>query len=859
MPYVMNGIGTWYWGKRNIYKEAGSCEFCKAFCELSSYDTTLYFVIVFVPIFPLGKKRILKQCSRCEQHRVLKLKEWHQNKAKSIEEAFTQFRSSPTPENLTMTLSLLMSYQDKKSFEDLAQTVEKQMSQNVDLLDTLGAGYEKFGALDKAEAAYRQSLRITPSPSIQNILGRALLLQNRPDEAKTVLQRILIEKKLDQIGYLFLLVEGFQAQGRHQDALDVLNDCKRAFPEVSSDAGLKGEWTQYQKLAEKHSDRNKKIKAPHLIVANNRAYQRGEWKASIPGLISLGLFLLIIFAFLSSASNAGSNRKFFLVNGLHRPYQILINGQKLPLSATSYREIYLSEGTIQFQIEDPEIKTPLQSVQVETSFWSRPFNNYTFIINPDQTALLIREETTYSVNPNPNMVNPYKIYTGSDFYKFEGLDFEFAVFPETYSLSSKTATVKKTRIELLSKATPEENLPLLWDQTIKQEMRKDYFQKQLSFMPDQDTYLYALSAILSPEEMISFVKPKLDHRPIFVGWHRVYQNLILLNHPEIALIQEYQELLKKEPENGDLFYLLGAITPEFHTAKDLYQKAIQQKNPSAEAYYVLALQELGAANFSRALDLARTAKKLNVRPLDSDRLIREALMASNQFVELLLNLRQKQVKTPNNGEWIADEVLVLKHSGQGTQISKVVAQFTQYLSKLSGCTPEILENWKTYFKTLEIYADHNNTGYLEELKKMKDVPWALFQTALLEDRLEEAWEHLQTEQDNHYDDYLLLGAVCQIRQKSDLERKILQAVIEEFQKSGSFSEQILANAFLGKIKLAPEDVFALPLFPAQKIPVLLILSTMDPENKERYFSQAKQLNYSMRFPYWIYQEILESK
>ena len=68
MPSVVNGIGTWYYGKKNLCQYSGSCEFCGCEGELLSYDTTLYFTFVFIPVIPLGKKRIMSQCPNCQRH-----------------------------------------------------------------------------------------------------------------------------------------------------------------------------------------------------------------------------------------------------------------------------------------------------------------------------------------------------------------------------------------------------------------------------------------------------------------------------------------------------------------------------------------------------------------------------------------------------------------------------------------------------------------------------------------------------------------------------------------------------------------------------------------------------------------------
>src|SRR5262249_40086105 len=84
MPTVINGVGTWYYGKRRIHCAKGTCAFCQRLGELQSYDTTLYFVFVFVPLVPLANKRVLEACPSCSKHRAISLKQWEANKTQGI-------------------------------------------------------------------------------------------------------------------------------------------------------------------------------------------------------------------------------------------------------------------------------------------------------------------------------------------------------------------------------------------------------------------------------------------------------------------------------------------------------------------------------------------------------------------------------------------------------------------------------------------------------------------------------------------------------------------------------------------------------------------------------------------------------
>src|SRR5687768_9842074 len=93
MPSTINGIGTWYWGKQNIIARNSACEFCGGFGQLKSYDTTLYFVAVFIPLIPLGRKRVLDDCPHCQKHRVISLNKWEKQKTESLMSGISEWQA----------------------------------------------------------------------------------------------------------------------------------------------------------------------------------------------------------------------------------------------------------------------------------------------------------------------------------------------------------------------------------------------------------------------------------------------------------------------------------------------------------------------------------------------------------------------------------------------------------------------------------------------------------------------------------------------------------------------------------------------------------------------------------------------
>ena len=95
MPATINGIGTNYIGKRHIEKHVGVCEKCGQTVTLTSYETRTWFVILFIPIIPLGRKMVLDYCPKCTAHRVVPLVEWQRIKDEAVADALRKTKEHP--------------------------------------------------------------------------------------------------------------------------------------------------------------------------------------------------------------------------------------------------------------------------------------------------------------------------------------------------------------------------------------------------------------------------------------------------------------------------------------------------------------------------------------------------------------------------------------------------------------------------------------------------------------------------------------------------------------------------------------------------------------------------------------------
>src|SRR5262249_5672886 len=267
----------------------------------------------------------------------------------------------------------------------------------------------------------------------------------------------------------------------------------------------------------------------------------------IAPLIVLGLLVW----YLGAAVWLGQARQVYLVNGTAQPYTVAVNGREQRLPPGAPTTVQVREGEVLV-----EGRAGIQNVapvrcRVETSFFTRPFTRPTFVINPDQEAILIREETTYSAKPG-GAEPPGEVHLGQPFYTFTGIDYEFAPFPNSLEVQ-EGQTAKKSRVGLVPDLTSQVRLGLA-TQVLSRPQQLDYARHLLNLDPGDVVALEWLLGQLSDEEGLTLLRERLDVRPLLVEWHRAYQSLMDKAHPEEDLRPFYQKLVEDTGQQADAVY-----------------------------------------------------------------------------------------------------------------------------------------------------------------------------------------------------------------------------------------------------------------------------------------------------------------
>ena len=262
------------------------------------------------------------------------------------------------------------------------------------------------------------------------------------------------------------------------------------------------------------------------------------------------------------------------------------------------KPIRVAEGDVELLFADAKLGMPPVRARIETSFWTRPFAQHAFIINPDQAALILQEQTTYAANPQlapPSL--PAVLHFGRAFYHVAGMDYEFEEFPQTLQVKG-TQTITKSRVGLVPSLSDDARVDLI-AQRIPDAEQSQFCQRLLRLDPSHVLLLRLLAARLDAAEMVKILEPRLNDRPILVDWHRVYQSMMEKAEPRTDLRPRYEKLLAETKGSAIALYLLGRAQPDLDKSNKIYRQAAEANPPSGHALCGLGYRALCEGRFPR--------------------------------------------------------------------------------------------------------------------------------------------------------------------------------------------------------------------------------------------------------------------
>lgn len=834
MPTVVNGIGTWHYGKRRIHRRRGTCPFCHRLADLESYDTTNYFVVAFVPLLPLGSKRVLEACPACQRFRVTPLKKWEQAKARDVAAVLSQLEENPDDRETTLkALGLATTYQDEPLFNKLAAGLAGHRPDDADLQRQLAAGYAYFGRWDQAEAAYRAALVAREDPEVRDQLAVVLLKQGRPDAAREYLRDILPSRNQDRIGLIQLLIEGYQAEGRHQDALDLMAQRDAAFPELAS---LK-EFIKQRKLSEKNLDSGKPIRSTALGDPSRAGSSEGGPGARLARFVGPAVAVALLAWYFGAAVWISHNRTVHLVSGSPKPYAVAVNGVEHQLAPGAELAVAVPEGEVTLEFPGRPLPIAPETVEVSSPFFSRPFARHTFVVNPDRLAVVVWEQRIYSSQPGaaPPAAAP-RPNMGRALYSFEGIDYEFEDFPQ--QIRGKGSVLTRSRVSALPPLSPEVRLTAARG-LLQPNAHVDTVKRSLLFDPDDSFTFEWLLGHSTPNDALAFVTAGLDVRPPLVLWHRAYQDLTEKTNPGDDLTPRYRKLVEECPGNGDALYLLARVAQDADEADQTLRRAAAAQPPSAYALYAVGYRAVEQGEFDEAVRWMD--KAVAVAP--SNFMLRKGrcigLFAAGHYKAIREELHADEQSAESRTTALMDEVRFYAAIGDAAAARAVAGRVGELVPDSER--DRARRTLDAIIDTTLCCARRDVGGFLRAAARLPDPP--RFHVALLQGKLADASAALGNDRDQAIAGHALLYLAAGKAGDTNRAESELKALTAELAKGRRYQRQ-LADVLAGR---KPPDVSALrrlPVDPGQKAVLLAAVARRHPESAKELLPLARKFDFN---------------
>ena len=241
MPTTINGIGTQYYGKKNSRQYQGTCESCGRGVTMTDYETGYYFVIIFIPIIPLGRKQIIGDCPVCRRHRVMPLKDWDRLREESLDSGLSDLAENmEDPSRAIELLGRMTVFNRLDEAMDLAAATVNQHAQDYDTQIAIGSWYERQGQKQLSDDCFKRAIELEPdNPTSKRIQGMDALEAGNPNEAAKHFESLRRDAQSYDPAIFFMLASGYQAQNMHDEAIAEFKDLIERNPPYGKDNSVR--------------------------------------------------------------------------------------------------------------------------------------------------------------------------------------------------------------------------------------------------------------------------------------------------------------------------------------------------------------------------------------------------------------------------------------------------------------------------------------------------------------------------------------------------------------------------------------------------------------------------------------------
>lgn len=659
MPSTVNGIGTWYYGKKNLQKSPGVCEACHQAGELATYETRLWFVVLFVPIIPLGKKQVLDSCPKCRRHRVIALDEWQKIRDESIQQsAQTLEEQREDPEAGLQMLHTLAGFRKTEEATKLARLLKTRHPDHADLQYNVGSWLDFAGYKEEAGECFARAFELAPEKQdYKRAFGISLARQGQVERAHDLLAVFEPPSRHYDPATLLYLAQQSQAHGDPQRAVDILRKVLKATPQ----------WAKEKWIRRLVKDSELAIGAEVSLLPRRSLLKSKAFRV-------IAVLLLAIVGTTTASMMIAANRTLFIVNGGREAITVTIDdSQAVVVGAFAKTKVSVGEGTHTWKLAEPKVIAGQGRFIIATNFATRFFESPVFVLDPGRTTVIVQEMAFYGAQ-HVHQEMAHNVHVGEAFVSYPDIDLAFEPFPQTVKVQAGGAS--RTRVDALL-GDPHAAIHFV-SQELPATTTLSFCERHLNLNPIDknllDTYTALSTRNDQEQRLYNFLKTGADRVPVEVEWHRRLQGAMQKLNLFDELRTRYDKLVEKFPDDSMALYLRGRIEPDLVAAEGYFSRAAAQDPQNPWPVYSQTFGMLSVGEFAQARECCLLAIDLAPTKEDFKKTMFQIRLSLGELDELEREQREAIQKTPmiSTLNWRLFRVLAAKGQIEDLQTAQNV-------------------------------------------------------------------------------------------------------------------------------------------------------------------------------------------
>ncbi len=853
MPSTYNGIGTHYYGHKNSETRSATCHSCGRAANLESYDTRLWFVVVFIPVIPLGRKRIIDQCPFCKRHYAVDADQWETSKQLNVSGAMERYQSDQTPETAMEAHQQLLNFHQNAEATEFRREIEEKFRQNAKLQAYLGVALSGKGMAADATQYFQRALELRPDLPEARV-GMALdhIRNNRLAEARKLLDFLETPGavQLYSLEPLETLANAYQRAGQHEEALQLYHCLIEALPHAGQISGFRKTVQKSEKALKR-----KETMLPKRKFSWKNFFGRNQQRsAKVPVLTWRGLAILtgliVIGVSIAAVRNeyVRRHRTLYIVSGLKEPATVEIRGVGTMRTSARAEGMKLGEGKYHAVVSGP-LREEFD-FEVRTDYWDRFSGDPVWVLNVGGSALLLESHVTYQRDspPPPKLVPHF----GRPFEKIEPITHPFVALPETIRMESNQ---RRTLSHLDFFREPPARMITYFQLNGRAADALRLSEWRIRLQPEDEEALSAFTSLAAPKRAEEVLRAGLQRRPVKISWHRIYQNLHRGREWNTWLAVEYDEMLKAEPKNSALLYLRGRIASGPGESEQWFAKARDADPKNPYPHFALGFHRAAVGDWAGARPMYARAVELAPAGAEFSEALFGCRLALQEYEPLEKELRAKLASQPRDFQTASHLVDVLAAQERSTEAAGVLTTYSKQVQSLGAENARLLT---LALRRQFLYSSGDFAALAREAASDRTPAGrnALFTAQVELGKVAEAERvHPIDEPKNsdpfHFIAMSLAWIAAGDSKKADpwLQRGL------QLLAAGSGDEARAVALFGPDAVPTAEQLQALGLHPKGKAILLAALGLLKPEQRKMLHAEARRLNVDRSYPYQLVRRV----